>query len=252
MKILPPRTLPPPTAVSRRHTPRKTTGRYGYRAYRACLRWEFGFTCAFCLLHESDLAEYGAEGLGLTSVEHFEPASQVDDRINEYENCFYACRFCNGSRSDAPVVDRDGRRLLDPCADAWADHFTVTADNRLSPADADRNALYTEAIYDLNEPRKTRLRRCRRERIEEWSGLLAEGPRHVTELLARSAQASSTAESGELLAAAEILRDCILRASRDFVRYASIPQDFDAFCRCQSTDNHSLPSWLGDQSLDLT
>ena len=83
MRILPLQSQPPSTTVDRRHTPRPTTGRFGYQGYRACLRWEFGFTCAFCLLHESDFVEHGAEGLGLLGVEHFLPvAEQLRVRID--------------------------------------------------------------------------------------------------------------------------------------------------------------------------
>lgn len=251
MKILPPRTLPPATPIKRRHTPRATTGRYGYRAYRSCLRWEFAFTCAFCLLHEADFAEYGAEGLGLTSIEHFDPASRNATKINDYENCFYACCLCNGSRSDARVVDRESHRLLNPCTDAWADHFVMTTDDRLSPVDGDVDALRTAAIYDLNAPLKVKLRRWRRKHIEEWLGLVERGPDRVADLLARSARATTRTEAQALLEAAKLLHGCIVRASRDLAGYAAIPQDVDNSCRCGSTANHTLPVWFADQVLDL-
>jgi hypothetical protein len=123
MKILPLQTLPPQKKVERRHAPPETTGRYGYREYRSCLRWEFGFTCAFCLLHEGDLADLGAEGMGLTWIEHFLPASLDAEKVNEYENCFYTCPFCNRSRGTAPAVDEKGRKLINPCSHAWAERF---------------------------------------------------------------------------------------------------------------------------------
>src|SRR5690349_1008078 len=107
MKILPPQTLPPNARIERRHQPEGVTGRYGYRAYRACLRWEFGFTCAFCLLHEADLAPFGAEGLGVMTIEHFVPVSVDEEKAGEYRNCYYACRLCNQSRSNAPVDGRE-------------------------------------------------------------------------------------------------------------------------------------------------
>lgn len=65
MKILPPVTLPPRQPTTRRHEPKAAFGAEGYQAYRACLRWEFGFTCSFCLMHEADLTGGRAvEGLG--------------------------------------------------------------------------------------------------------------------------------------------------------------------------------------------
>jgi hypothetical protein len=248
MGILPLRTLPPPSIVSRRHTPRRTIGRHGYRAYRACLRWDFGFTCAFCLLHEADLAELGTEGLGLTSIEHFVPASEGGDQINKYENCFYVCRFCNGSRSDSPIVDDEGNRLLNPCIAVWADHFSPTEDDRLDPLDS--NAAYTAKIYDLNESRKVKLRRWRREHLQEWIGILKDGPRLLTALLEQSANAASSEESGNLIETAAILRDSIRRASNELLRYAAIPSDADPACRCRRNDHHVLPLWLQEQTAE--
>lgn len=195
--------------------------------------------------------ELGIEGSGITSIEHRAPASSNLEEINSYENCFYACRFCNGARSDSPLIDADGRRLLDPCRTAWADHFVLTEDHRLAPAGGDPEAAYTEEIYDLNEPRKTRARRLRRERLQEWLQLLAEGPRQIAVLLSRSGQAASLEEIRELVGAAEILRDCILRASEEIVRYLAVPRDCDETCRCRRTDLHVLPSWLDDQTLEL-
>lgn len=223
-------------------------GRYGYRAYRACLRWEFGFTCAFCLLHEADLAELGVEGLGLTSIEHFIPASseEGEGKVNQYENCFYVCRFCNGSRSDSPVIDEEGHRLLNPCAEVWADHFVPTEHDRLDPIDP--HAVYTATIYDLNEPRRVKLRRLRREHLQEWSGILKNGPRLLTALLEQSAKVSSLEQTQELVEASVILRDTIRRASSDILRYAAIPSDADTSCRCWRNDHHVLPLWLLEQT----
>lgn len=162
MKILPRRTLPSPTRVDRRHRPTRAKHRYGYRAYRACLRWEFGFTCAFCLLHEADLAEHGAEGLGLLGIEHFRPVSSGREGVNEYDNCFYCCRLCNEARAAAPGAGPQGARLLNPCSTPWGRSFQVTDDDCLQPPPDDADALYTAAVYDLNDPRKITLRSFRR------------------------------------------------------------------------------------------
>src|SRR5437868_5698501 len=110
---LPPRTTPAKARLERRHAP----PRAHYATYRACVRWEFGFSCAFCLTHEADLLDHGVEGTGLTSIEHRLPQSHDESggSINDYGNCFYACRFCNRARGVEALVDTDGRRLLDPC-----------------------------------------------------------------------------------------------------------------------------------------
>lgn len=251
MKILPRRTLPPSKRIERRHTPPATTGRYGYREYRPCLRWEFGFTCAFCLLHEGDLADLGARGLGLTWIEHFEPAALTPERVNEYENCFYACLFCNRSRGSAPAVDAAGRELINPCSHAWAEHFRLLEDGRLVPAEADPGAAYTEEAYDLNDPRKVRRRFLRQARLDEWLSLLEEGPLRVRALIALSEGATTLEEAEILLDAAASLRSAILRAWAEIQRYAAIPADADPVCACQKDERCVLPGWLDSQTQEL-
>src|SRR5437879_2619929 len=98
--MLPPQTHPPNEPIRRRHSP----PRLAYEEYRSCLRWEFGFTCAFCLLHEADFVEEGARGTGLMWIEHHVAQSADPALVDTYENCFYACRYCNGARRIAPVV----------------------------------------------------------------------------------------------------------------------------------------------------
>lgn len=227
MKILPPRTNPPSQRIERRHNPKPASGRCGYREYRPCLRWDFGFTCAFCLLHESDLSEHGVEGTGLTSVEHFVPVSN-GGAVNDYQNCFYACRFCNQARGDAPVIDFRGRRLLNPCIEIWAEHFRSELDC-LSPVSEE--AGYTHEIYDLDDPRKVALRKVRRERLEECGQLLSEGP-SLLERLLRQLSAQPVESQLDILMAAEELRRAIGHALRDTLRYAAVPKDADETCRC--------------------
>jgi hypothetical protein len=125
MHILPPRTAPATTPTARRHAPQQAS----YGEYRACLRWDFGFTCAFCLLHESDLSQgMGVEGLGLMWIEHRFLQSTHESERDRYENCIYACRLCNQARGTAPLIDTRGHRLLDPTETAWAEHFEERRD----------------------------------------------------------------------------------------------------------------------------
>jgi hypothetical protein len=248
MRLLPPQTLPAPWRIERLHRPRGSGARKGFQRYRSCLRWEFGFTCAFCLLHEADLVEHGAEGTGLTSVEHFAPVSAQQETSNQYANCFYACRFCNRARGTAPVVTREGRRLLNPCDDVWGDCFLVSSEDLLLPAEGDPDAAYTAQAYDLNDPRKVVMRRSRRERLEEWLQLLREGPNLEAELLQRTDAATPTERARQNLEAARSLRRCIEAALRDIQRYAVIPDDADASCHCGSPPPLEIPAWLGDQT----
>lgn len=251
MKLLPARTSPPSTRLDRRHHPAPAGGNRGYREYRYCLRWEFGFTCGFCLLHEGDWAEHGSERLGLMSVEHFIPTSVDKKPANVYENCFYACRLCNGSRQDAPTIDSQGRRLLQPEMAIWAEHFKLGEADELIPMEGDADAAYTSETYDLNDPQKVWRRRARRERYAEWQALLVEGPRLVTDLLRQCEQTEDAAEADKLLQAASLLRVKLAHALRDWERYRAVPADFPSECRCRTKEHHSLPAWLEVQTLEL-
>src|ERR1700730_10113620 len=110
IKILSLGTLPWPEAFSRRHRPPAAD----FSTYRPCLRWEFGFCCALCLLHESDIAACGATGWGIMSIEHLIPQSVAPERANDYLNCIYACGRCNRSRRNLQDLP-SGARLLNPC-----------------------------------------------------------------------------------------------------------------------------------------
>jgi hypothetical protein len=251
MKILPLRTLPPDKRIERRHAPPEGTGRFGYRDYRPCLRWEFGFTCAFCLLHERDLADLGAEGLGLTWIEHFALASSDPQKVNDYRNCFYACRYCNGNRSRAPLVDESGRRLINPGHEVWAERFSCSEDDRLLPDPADPDAVYTAEAYDLNDSRKVTRRRLRRERLTELLEILNEGPLRVQRFVALAERLDSPEQSGMLLEEAELLLKSIRGAATEILRYAAVPKDADDSCLCDRTDRRTLPDWLASQTFDV-
>ena len=126
--------------------------------------------------------ELGVQGTGLMWIEHFELVSVADDRINDYGNCLYACRFCNSSRYVTRTND-DGRSLLDPCSQIWSERFSLDEDDRLLPAEADPDACYTFETYDINDSRKVRLRRLRRERLADWLDLIREGGSRIRSLL---------------------------------------------------------------------
>lgn len=249
MRVLPPRTSPPLGRIERRHSPAPAAGRHGYRAFRSCLRWEFGFTCAFCLLHEADLIGHGIEGSGLTGVEHFLPVSKAEEKTNEYSNCFYACRFCNLSRGDASAVDFVGRKLLNPCDHVWSDHFELGNDDRLLPRPGDADAAYTEIVYDLNDRRKIKIRKWRRERIEELLKVLLEAPASALELAALCSVVPAPHDE-PLLRMAKRLWAEVRRALRDLQRFAPIPRDAGRGCQCGRVDPR-LPPYLAGQMLEV-
>lgn len=224
-----------------------------YGGYRACLRWDFGFTCAFCLLHETDLADATgeAEGSGLMWIEHRLSRSRHPGESNRYENCLYSCRYCNGARQAAPVEDTDGRCLLDPTRTAWADHFTLDGE-RLLCRPGDVHAQYTHDAYSLDAPRKVRLRADRARLIEECQAILDEAPQRLTDLLAIAGRPElSPDERAVLIGEVEDLRARMNKAKLDLTRRAATPRDSDRACRCQSEEHHALPPALACQMLEL-
>jgi hypothetical protein len=191
------------------------------------------------------------------TIEHFVPVStgktraEAEALANDYQNCFYACRYCNGARIAAPAMDSRGRRLLNPFTHAWSQHFSLMDDDRLLPLAGDLDAEYTAEVYDLNESRKLEMRKSRRERIHECLELLTQGPDLLASLVASAAASEFVTRSAELLATAEHLRSLMLSAERDLRRHTAIPDDADSRCRCGQTNHHSLPLSLDEQTVDI-
>jgi len=247
VRILPARLLPWRTAIERRHEPPPAQGRYGYRSYRQCLRWEFGFTCPFCLCHESDFAPRGAEGLGITQVEHFVPVSYAEEGVNEYGNCFFICQFCNQDRSTAPTTDsKSGSRLLNPCDDVWEEHFVAEGDT-LRPKAENGNAVYTHAAYDLDDPRKLEMRRFRRETVRDCLRMIERGQRVLDRLLEKALQEREPA----LLEEAKVIEDAVRRAWQEIEAFKVVPRDARRSCPCDDEDLFEVPRVLWEQTVEI-
>ena len=238
LEIVPPRIQVPRTPKRQRHTPRSTND---YRDYRACLRWDAGFTCCFCLVHESDLTRTGTvEGTGLTSIEHLQPQTHAPDLVNVYSNCAYACQSCNNVRRCAPSRHLSGARLLNPWHDAWGEHFQLRED-RLEPlqeGDAGRDARYTIDVYRLNHARKVAMRRTRRTHLQAYVELFEHDLRELRALAARQ---QSAEERLQLLDWVRRVKELRRLASEELTWRSAIPTDAPARCRCDGQEHHSLP-----------
>lgn len=247
MRILPPTLKPWRAKIDRRHSPPVASGPQGYREYRQCLRWEFGFTCPFCLCHETDLAVDGAEGTGLTHIEHWIPVSHDEARINEYTNCFYICRYCNNSRGARPVAQAGGDgRLLNPCDDVWAGSFSLNGDE-IQPRRGDPAAFYTLAVYDLNDPRKVRRRKRRRTAIGERLDFIERAWTLREGLLEKAMRTLDP----ELVDVAGLLDEQLRRAWQDLEQFQPVPRDAVCPCACGDTGLCQLPRVLEEQTDDL-
>jgi hypothetical protein len=215
------------------------------------LRWDFGFTCPFCLLHEADFVPtgFGAEGYGVTQIEHWHPKSTEEGRgkVDVYEALFYICRFCNRSKWAKPV-EAGGVELLDPTVDAWSQHFRVDKDE-LTTLDGDSRAERTRNVYDLDDPRKTRLRGRRREVIEDRLLALRELPSRLERLLDAAQSEPDGMRAALLLEAARGVQRDLKNAFLDVARYKAVPEDADATCRCDAA--REIPEALSVQLVDV-
>jgi hypothetical protein len=249
MEILPPRIQPFQRLITRTHDPKVASWKNGYRQYRPCLRWEFGFTCAFCMLREEDLTWPVMEGTGLTTIEHREPQSTSPTQANTYENCLYVCLWCNRARSNQPVTNAAGHRLLEPTSAVWSEHFVAEGDT-LSYRQGDKSAEYTYRAYDLDDPRKVKLRAMRRDHLDYCLRLIREGPRQLRALQDRFKKAMTASSTGaespsaDDFALAELLKENIARAWRELQRYKAVPLDAEPSCRCTTVPIFQLPDAL--------
>jgi hypothetical protein len=247
MEILADVTPPPTAALRRSHSPEPEPGA-GHEAFRSCLRWEFGFHCAFCLLHEADLAPGGARRSGQMWIEHVEPQSIRRELASVYANCVYACRFCNHARGRQPV-ELAGVRLLDPCADAWAEHFEIV-DDVLSARTENAAAERTRRAYRLDDPRKTELRRRRRELIHDRLRILRLSSK-VPQLRGLLQHETDLQVRAELQRTLRDLNASVRQALRDLALFAAVPADRDDLCACGDGSACVLPDFVKRQSVEV-
>jgi hypothetical protein len=195
------------------------------------------------------MAYVGAEGWGVTGIEHLIARSHDSRLMGIYGNTIYVCRLCNGDRSDADHEDGHGRRLLDPTKDVWSDHFRIVGD-RLVPFDGDADAAYTEDVYDINEPRKVRLRKIRRERRDDFLALLNPKLARLAQLKFREA-CGAPGEVVEIAQTISGLRDEIVRLCRLASPGTWVPDDAPTSCRCGRASARTLPATYLRQAVEI-
>ncbi len=247
MRVLPERTVLPTEILVRTHAP--PGGKY--TTFRNCCRWDFGFTCALCFLHEADLAEEGAEGTGLLWIQHVAAQATHRDKADDYTNCLFSCRYCNNGRRSIPQLDPDtGAVLLDPTAIAWGSVFDIEPTGTLSERDgADRNPVYTRRTYSLDDPRKAKLRTRRAKWFAELRKCEDDVIAVVPGLLAMAETVQDLAEKETLERAAAAILEAYELAYAEIERYRAVPADAPSRCRC--TSDRTLPKWLALQAQTL-
>ncbi len=183
-------------------------------------------------------------------MEHAIARNEDVSKANDYDNCLYACRFCNRSRSAKPAW-RQGTRLLDPTRDAWREHFWVSIDNLL-PVQGNAEAEYTHEAYEIDDPRKVIRRRSRRELLTDRLRLLERLESEIAELLrlAGLLRQHDLRRFGEVMQQIRAIRADARRTLGDLRRYSAIPADAPQTCRCPVPREHSLPEELDRQTVE--
>lgn len=246
MKILPSSTRLPSAPLRRRHHP---TDVATYQRHKACLRWDFGFTCAFCLLHEADFSPLPESRTGMMSAEHVIPKNVDESKLGSYTNIVYCCRLCNRARGVHPHLSKNDEKLLDPTATAWSSHFELDRD-AIIPKANDQHARYTAKAYGLDDRDKTTVRRMRRELFErncEYLDAFTENERRLLD----KAKNAPNIERLALMDAARKLAKLAANAMADLRRFRAIPIDAPTSCRCRPTPSFTLPEFYQDQLIDI-
>lgn len=140
----------------------------GYDEYREYLRYDFWYSCGYCLITE-------AEAMAVRFViDHYEPKSIRRDLEHDYANLVYACDPCNtfkGHRSPPPEARAKGYRFFKPDEDVYAIHFTISGirlEGKTPTGEFSIDAL------NLNRLNLRRLRGVRRQ-LADCDALVTEG-----------------------------------------------------------------------------
>jgi hypothetical protein len=246
---LPSATQPWGKRIERRHDPKAGS----YPRFRSCIRWEFGFSCAFCLLHEADLLLGGTVGWSIMQIEHSTARSKNAALEDVYTNCYYICERCNKSRGASPNQDDEKNDLLNPCDVSWADYFERVGDEIRPLADSG-SARYTWECYDLDDPSKVKLRERRRIWVEAHAASILEVFRMEPALIDQVIESSEAGTAKELLAlidAAQGLRKALHLLLNNLRQFRPIPEDRDIPCQCRQGQDYSLPEVFAEQTVDL-
>ena len=246
IQILPPVSVLPWKPIVRHYSPEGRVGRLDFQGYRPYLRWEFGFSCAFCFLHESDLNYVDPLETGLFQIEHFIPSSRDLGRAFSYDNLFYVCHFCSRSGAFRKEFLSDRHRILNPCEHAWGERFQIKND-QIVPRPGDRQAIYTAEAFDFNDPRRQAARRLRRQVVSRSLEVLDRAKEWEPRLLDQAEEAQDV----EALELAKLLYQMSRLAIEDLSRFVAIPLDADRSCLGGASEAAGLPDWLAAQTLEI-
>jgi uncharacterized protein (TIGR02646 family) len=132
-----------------------------YQDYRPFLRGDFNRHCAYCTIHEDELA-----GEDFYEIDHHRPKSKFPDLINDYANLYYCCKGCNkrgakGENWPSEDLQNAGFGFFDPVAEnAYQVHIRETKSGKLKKKT--NIGDYSVRILRLNRDGLVKLRQRRR------------------------------------------------------------------------------------------
>jgi hypothetical protein len=135
----------------------QVAARDDYGAYRAELRVDFWYSCAYCTTCEAE-----AHGFGF-HIDHYHPQVSHPQLAHTYGNLMYACKFCNehkGDRSPPQAAVKAGVRFFKADEDVISDHFAPTSIEEIRGTTA--AGEYTHDALDLNRQQLKKLRALRK------------------------------------------------------------------------------------------
>ena len=119
----------------RKHGPKGFTH---HRSYLNWLRDDFSFRCVYCLRRETWLTMRRD-----FEVDHFLPSSISPTKALDYDNLVYACRSCNGSKSNNMITD--------PCHIALGSCLEVAHDGNIRALNAEGDVLIKRLGFDYED-----------------------------------------------------------------------------------------------------
>ncbi len=213
--------------IRRSHKPPKARP---FAEYRNCLRFEFAYTCAYCLASEREVGP--SDKYGGFEIEHFKPRGvrQFRNLRCYYPNLLWACHACNRAKSDTwPSVRElaNGVRFIDPCVEPLGKYLSIRGDKVVALTSNPAGQYMIDEV-NLNSAQHVQ-RRQRRQKLARNFALLEA----TAETLRRRIKPGMSDEAETL---AEL--DTLTRALNDLRLTQGVPPsppwDAPTDCRCAS------------------
>lgn len=137
-------------AVARSHAPKPGRGREGWKRFRSCARLDFGFRCAYCGAHESEVRT----GKARMHLDHHRPRAKFLHLANTHDNIYLACPECNEAKGALWPDEAElaaGQRFIDVCGDVAQDHLEFDGTEARAKDDSPVGE-FTVSMLDLNDP----------------------------------------------------------------------------------------------------